>query len=176
MLLPCIFLYIKAYITTIELYFTELDVFLFKMAKLISLFIAVATGLLVLYNTNTKTHVAAVAPAPAPEVITVKYVVPPEPRPGFYKYIELCLRKITTECGAIIYYNDYSTLPLSVSETVCCKRLVAMGRPCHEDMYNITLKLPELRYARRASVRLLRSSQMWDACLNDTESPPELGW
>ncbi|KAF8033807.1 hypothetical protein BT93_C0156 [Corymbia citriodora subsp. variegata] len=86
----------------------------------------------------------------------------PEPTPD--PYLAACANKLTEKCGEDIFGNIFigPDQPNKLTHE-CCKKLVLVGRECHEAMVNFILSVPTL--AKNASITLPRSKQVWNKCV-----------
>ena len=89
--------------------------------------------------------------------------LPPEPSPGYYNFLDQCVKGITPECSKEIFegmFEDVETLT-----EPCCSMLLSMGKECHTELVKTLLELPKLKHV--ASKALIKSEELWNAC--DTE-------
>ena len=108
----------------------------------------VAQGILCDITTNVET------PAPLPQL-------PPEEYPGFFKFLELCSKKFTRECGKktyfVIYFGNVTT------NDGCCNDLVTkVGKPCYDGLLRFTLK--SNTFKDNVSHIMARAAQTWSKC------------
>ncbi|KAL5758383.1 hypothetical protein ACOSP7_020994 [Xanthoceras sorbifolium] len=90
-------------------------------------------------------------------------VLPPLPSSTHY-FLEQCAAKLPVECGVQIVGTLFGDGTLTAS---CCSRLVAVGRPCHDEFLAVTLP-----YHKEVdpSIVLAKSEKVWKDCATQKPS------
>ncbi|KAK8609179.1 hypothetical protein V6N13_025486 [Hibiscus sabdariffa] len=95
-----------------------------------------------------------------------KFTFPPEPKPGFYKAIEQCTKKISAACGEMVVKAVLEDQDISKQ---CCVELVhEFGRSCHEDLLWFYISQPNLGVT--ATHVFTKGPQVWNSCFLRTEA------
>ncbi|KAF8412503.1 hypothetical protein HHK36_000468 [Tetracentron sinense] len=89
------------------------------------------------------------------------YTLPPEPQPGFYKYLESCAIILTEKCGEEIFDKMFENTTMNED---CCYKLVQMGKPCHDELSKMMASLPE--YKANAPEIPKKSLEVWNQCVS----------
>lgn len=58
--------------------------------------------------------------------------LPPEPHKGYYELLKNCINVLSDKCGAQMF--DYIFDKRIEINYVCCRRLIEMGKECHEKL------------------------------------------
>lgn len=81
--------------------------------------------------------------------------IPPEPEP----YLDDCATKLGEACGEVIFASIFQQGEPTLE---CCKKLVAVGKRCNDDLVKWILELPEFK--PNATQILSRSEHVWNDC------------
>ncbi|XP_043718077.1 protein DOWN-REGULATED IN DIF1 11-like [Telopea speciosissima] len=117
-----------------------------------------------------------ITPAPAPELDS-ELPIPPEPRPGYYHYLDTCTKHIHDDkCGLEIIKGLDGKGKVSKD---CCLQLVEMGYDCHialvEALGLIAAEDADPAYPKfeQFNEGLPKTGpEVWNQCVKDTVSPP----
>ncbi|XP_021818879.1 LOW QUALITY PROTEIN: protein DOWN-REGULATED IN DIF1 11-like [Prunus avium] len=95
-------------------------------------------------------------------------IVPPEPYPGYYKFLRECTKHMTPPCAKEIFAGMFRDKPLTRN---CCRHLVHMGHDCHNGLVKFLLLNPRLK--ENASKAYPKSLQIRKECVStvDVDSP-----
>ena len=103
------------------------------------------------------------SPTPLPQL-------PPEEYPGFFKFLELCSKNFSRECGQRTYFAIYFANVTTTNE--CCINMVNEARkPCYDGLLKFTLKLQ--KFKDNVSRIMTRAAKIWSNCASiaNIESP-----
>ncbi|XP_038704794.1 protein DOWN-REGULATED IN DIF1 11-like [Tripterygium wilfordii] len=94
-----------------------------------------------------------------PEPPIYRSEIPPEPRPGYYKYLNYCLSKFSVECKKELLC--YAALDVLVTDA-CCHNLVRMGKKCYIDYVDYVFTIP--KFTKGARKGHARANRLWNTC------------
>lgn len=138
--------------------------------KLINLSFSIAVGALVLSIIVTPAAAVKKASSPfiqGPVPETDNLILPPEPHPGYYKGIEICLKNISGECGEQIYLGIFKD-HVSISGR-CCYDLVGIGSKCHRRIVLNSLRLLRHKPTKDETEKILyKSYSVWSNCVDSS--------
>lgn len=95
--------------------------------------------------------------------------IPEESGPGFYDYLDNCSEKLSDICGEAIFHavfkggEEFKEAAPPVNK-YCCKKLILMGKQCHEDIVKTLSTVRE--FAKDSSEILETSRKVWDHCVS----------
>lgn len=87
------------------------------------------------------------------------HLLPPEPSPGFYKYLENCGRKLDLKCTDNIFITLLYRMDI---DRYCCGELMEMGEKCHADYVQTLSRLD--KYKDFQLVLPKRGQWLWGYC------------
>ncbi|KAI6682497.1 hypothetical protein NL676_036378 [Syzygium grande] len=85
-----------------------------------------------------------------------------DPATETYEYLVDCATKLAEQCGYEIFSNIFADKEQLTPQ--CCKKLVSMGKECHEAMVNFIIISPT--YSKNASITVPRSKKVWKECVS----------
>ncbi|KAK4426208.1 hypothetical protein Salat_1389300 [Sesamum alatum] len=86
---------------------------------------------------------------------------PREYLPGYAQFLRECAKKLTEKCG-----DEVSDAVFKKNKTVdkgCCRRVLHMGRDCHDEMLKDLISLGEIRNKTPRQVEI-KTDQIWKRC------------
>ncbi|KAL3719009.1 hypothetical protein ACJRO7_004019 [Eucalyptus globulus] len=84
----------------------------------------------------------------------------PEPAPGYDSSLELCIKKMTEECGIQTFQYIFHRGP-EITDA-CCDVLVKFGHPCHSEFIEVVLSTD--KFASHEAEILRKSTAAWKRC------------
>ncbi|KAL3744126.1 hypothetical protein ACJRO7_013392 [Eucalyptus globulus] len=85
-------------------------------------------------------------------------------------YLVNCGSKLAEDCGEDIFFNIF-TKQRKITPA-CCKKLVSMGKQCHESMVGFIILSPS--FSKNASITVPRSKKVWNKCVLLAKKAPTL--
>ncbi|KAK3435538.1 hypothetical protein EUGRSUZ_C00225 [Eucalyptus grandis] len=85
-------------------------------------------------------------------------------------YLIDCASKLTGNCGEDIFFNIF-TKQRRITPA-CCKKLVSIGKQCHESMVGFIILSPS--FSKNASITVPRSKKVWNKCVLLAKEAPTL--
>ncbi|KAL3744125.1 hypothetical protein ACJRO7_013391 [Eucalyptus globulus] len=85
-------------------------------------------------------------------------------------YLADCATKLADDCGEDIFFNIF-TKQRKITPA-CCKKLVSMGKQCHESMVGFIILSPS--FSKNASITVPRSKKVWNKCVLLAKKAPTL--
>ncbi|KAF8033806.1 hypothetical protein BT93_C0155 [Corymbia citriodora subsp. variegata] len=105
--------------------------------------------------------------ASAVVVLSVK-VKRTDPATQTYNYLVDCASKLGEKCGEAIFFNIFTGQKHTTPD--CCKKLVKMGKQCHEAMVGFIILSPD--FSKNASITVPRSKKVWNQCVLSAKEAP----
>ncbi|KAK6128360.1 hypothetical protein DH2020_037891 [Rehmannia glutinosa] len=89
---------------------------------------------------------------------------PREFRPDYEEFLEACAEKLTDKCGTEVVYAIFKKN--KKVDKSCCKKLLKMGRECHDELIKGLRNLGE--YAKDEKEVKAKSDHVWKHCQDIT--------
>ncbi|GAB2276304.1 hypothetical protein Dimus_011036 [Dionaea muscipula] len=92
--------------------------------------------------------------------------LPPQPRPGYYKYLGDCIDKTTKACGVKIAKTIFGNGKLN--DPSCCRKVVEAGYLCNRALSYILAKFD--KFKPQAAKIYQNGNAIYDKCIVDASN------
>ena len=85
--------------------------------------------------------------------------IPPQPRPGYYKFLGDCIDGLTRKCGKEIAHYIFENKEV---DRPCCQNLQKMGQLCSKSLSFTLTQFP--KFVSQAALIIQKSDELFNKC------------